>query len=546
MKVKRNRLKRHLAVLKHRAPSPVHSEIPDTRIDKFTLFSVLFILASVIIPLLLFPEKGALWIKIVKQWVTENFGVAYLGFGALAMIYAIYITFSDIGQIKLGKSHEKEEYKTASWAAMMFCGGIGASILYWSLLEWAYYYQAPPFGIEPKSPEAIRWAATYGIFHWGPIAWAIYLAPAIAIAYFSHVRGSPVQKISYSLMPLLGKKFIQSNWGKSIDVLFIFGMIGGGATTLGLATPMISQGLNELFNFPNNLKTQLFALLFTTIIFAYSTFKGLKAGMQKLSNLNFYLALLLLLFVLIAGPTVFILNTGYESIGRALNHMVTMMTYSEAFGEFHNYGFIQTHFPKNWTVFYWAWWLVFAPTMGLFIAKISRGRTIRQMTTGAMFFGSLGCAVFFIVLGNYALHLQLSGQLDVVSILNNQGANVAIFSILHTLPFTSLVLVIFLILVILFTATTFDSISYILAGVVQKEVHGDPHRYNRLMWAFILCLLPATLLVLGGLDTLQTASIFAGAPLLLIMILMMASLIKAAKFDIQRQMNYVSPIIHIK
>ena len=522
------------------------SATPDTRIDKFTFFGTLFILIAVTLPLVVFPEQGADWVAATKTFVTNKLGGAYLAFGVLSLVFVTYICCSDIGNIKLGKAEDDIEFKTGSWAAMMFCGGIGASILYWGILEWMYYYQGPPFGLEPGSTEAIRWASTYGLFHWGPVAWAIYLVPAISIAYFAHVRNSPILKVSQSLMPLFGERFAKSNWGKLVDIFFVFGMIGGGATTLGLASPMITEGLHELFGTPNSLGVQLAVLLVTTMIFAYSAYQGLRGGIQFLSNINFYMAIGFLIFVLVCGPTVFILNTGLESIGRSLTQMISMMTWTEAFGEFEQHGFKNTHFPQDWTVFYWAWWLVFAPTIGLFIAKISKGRTIRQMAVGSIFFGSLGCAVFFVILGNYGMYLQLSGELDVISILNNQSPNAAIFAVLKTLPMAKAVIAVFITLAVIFTATTFDSISYILASVVQHEVDDEPHRWNRLFWAFALCFMPAVLMFIGGLSTLQTASIFAGAPLLLIMSLIMLSTIRAAKYDLHYQPDYSLSTIHIE
>ncbi len=295
-------------------PRPRNQNAPDTRIDRFTFGGVLAILLGVIVPLMLFPEQGEAWVAQAKTFMTENFGVAYLAFGVLAVIFVVYITASDIGNIKLGRPEDDVEFKTGSWAAMMFCGGIGASILYWGLIEWAYYYQGPPFGIEAKSPDAIRWASTYGLFHWGPVAWSIYLVPAVAIAYFAHVRNSPVLKISQTLMPLLGENITTSRWGKLIDIFFVFGMIGGGATTLGLASPMIGEGLSTLFGWDNTLHLQLAVLLVTTIIFAYSAYQGLKGGIQFLSNINFYLAIGFLIFVLLCGPTVFIFRTYAKSI----------------------------------------------------------------------------------------------------------------------------------------------------------------------------------------------------------------------------------------
>lgn len=291
---------------------------------------------------------------------------------------------------------------------------------------------------------------------------------------------------------------------------------------------------------------QIVVLLVTTIIFAYSAYQGLKGGIQKLSNINFYLAVIFLLFILVVGPTVFILNTGLEAIGRSITEMPRMMTYIEPFKDFPEFGFEHTTFPQDWTVFYWAWWLVFAPTIGLFIAKISRGRTIRNMVVGSMFYGSLGCAMFMVILGNYGLYLQLTGAVDVVAVLNNESPTAAIFAILNSLPISYLVIAVFTFLSIIFTATTFDSISYILASVVQKEVDDEPHRWNRLFWAFTLCLLPATLMFLGDLQTLQTASIFAGAPLIIILGMMMISVIKAARYDLEYQPDYSVKTIHIE
>ncbi|QGL25457.1 hypothetical protein GJV52_07905 [Neisseria brasiliensis] len=372
------------------------------------------------------------------------------------------------------------------------------------------------------------------------------LVPAVSIAYFAHVRNSPILKVSQSLMPLFGEKFAKSNWGKLVDIFFVFGMIGGGATSLGLASPMITEGLHELFNTPKDITMQLVVLLVTTLIFAYSAYQGLRGGIQFLSNINFYMAVAFLLFVLVTGPTVFMLNTGLESIGRSLTNMIKMMTWTEAFGEFSGHGFQKTGFPQDWTVFYWAWWLVFAPTIGLFIAKISKGRTIRQMAVGSIFFGSLGCSVFFIILGNYGMYLQLTGALDVVAVLNEQGATATIFAVLNTLPMAKLVIAVFTVLAIIFTATTFDSISYILSSVVQHEVNDEPHRWNRLFWAFTLCFMPAVLMFIGDLSTLQTASIFAGAPLLIIMSLIMLATIKAAKYDLHYQPDYSLSTIHIE
>ncbi len=258
--------------------------------------------------------------------MTDKLGFLYLALGLAAFFFMIYIVFSDIGQIKLGDADEAPEFKTASWAAMLFCGGIGASILYWGTIEWAYYYQSPPFQLEPGSEEAIRWAATYGIFHWGPIAWAIYLIPALPIAYFFYVRKQPVLKVSAALMPVIGEARSHGKLGKFIDVLFIFGLLGGAATTLGLAAPLINEGISYLFGIPSTTGTQIGVLMVCTALFAYSAYKGMEGGIKLLSNINFWGALGLLAFILITGPTLFMLETGLDSIGRMLSNFFVMAT----------------------------------------------------------------------------------------------------------------------------------------------------------------------------------------------------------------------------
>ncbi len=512
-------------------------------IDKPTFFGALILLLAVTLPLIVYPEQGAAWVNIARNFLTENLGVLYLALGAGAGVFMVFIAFSDIGRISLGHPDEEPEFSTVSWAAMLFCAGIGASILYWGTIEWAYYYQAPPFQVEGRSVEAARWAAAYGIFHWGPLAWSIYLIPALPIAYFYYVRHRNVLKVSEALLPVLGERKAHGKTGTIIDVLFVFGMLGGGATSLGLAAPLINEGAHELIGAPRNIATQVAVLIICTALFGASAYAGLKKGIQTLSNINLYLALTLLAFVFAVGPTVFMASTGLDSLGRVLSNLVHMATWIEPFGSFE--GFEDTKFPQDWTIFYWAWWLAFAPSVGLFIARISRGRTIREMVVGSIFFGTLGCFLFFMVLGNFGMYLQLSGQVDVVNILNTQTPTAAIFAILGELPLRYLVIGVYTLLALIFTATTFDSISYILASVVQKRLDGEPERWNRLFWAFALSIMPISLLLLGGLETLQTASIVGGAPLLIVALLLCIAIVKVARFDLRNHAHYTDNDIHI-
>ncbi|MHC5224713.1 BCCT family transporter [Ignatzschineria sp. LJL83] len=519
-------------------------------IDSYTFFGALFLLLLVVIPLIIWPEAGDVWISQAKMFVTDKFGIFYLLMGLSALFFLVYIFFSDIGYIKLGEEDCEPEFSTASWGAMLFSSGIGASILYLGSIEWAYYYISPPFNVESGSAEAVVWASTYGMFHWGLIAWAIYLVPAIPIAYFFYVRKEPVLKISVALKPVLGEKHSNGYIGKTIDILFIFGILGGGATSLGLASPLITEGLHKLFGLPMNIQTQVLVLLITTIIFAYSAYAGLKRGIQFLSNVTIWGAVILLLFIFIAGPTVFIMNTSISSVGHMFDNFFSMATWTEPFGGLED--FPQSNFPQDWTIFYWAWWLVFAPTIGLFIARVSKGRTIRNMIAGSITLGALGCAFFFFILGNYGLHLQLSGELDLVMILKEQGDTAAIYAMLESLPFSPIVIGLFTILAVIFTATTFDSMSYILAAVVQKNIEDEPLRWNRLFWAFALSFMPITLMFvsqitgINSLSTLQTASVVAGVPLLVIITMLMVSISRVAKVDLEIRDDYQNPTINIE
>ncbi|MGP4042041.1 BCCT family transporter [Gracilibacillus sp. D59] len=512
-------------------------------IDWPTFIGAFLLLLAVTIPLILFPEEGKEIVGKANTFMTTNFGVLYLAMGLIIFAFLLFVAFSKNGHVKLGDEGQKPEFNTFSWAAMLFAAGIGSSILYWSVIEWVYYYQGPPFGLAGESTEAIQWATAYGIFHWGPIAWAIYTLPALPIAYFFYVRKKPVLKVSEAIRPVLGD-WVDGPVGKIIDILFIFGLLGGAGTTLALGTPMIAEGVNYLTGWPVTLWMQAVIMLVCTTIFAISAYSGLRKGIKLLSDINLWLALFILAFVLVLGPTRFILETTFNSLGILLDNFFKMATWVEPFGNMGD--FTKTGFPEAWTVFYWAWWLVYAPFVGLFVARISRGRTIREMIFGTMVYGTLGCVLFFGIMGNYGLHLQLTGQFDAINHINEFGAPATIIAIIAQLPLPGLMVGVFTILAVIFLATTFDSSSFILASVAQKEVEDEPLRWNRLFWAFTLCIMPLALMFLGGLDTLQTTSIVGGFPLIFIMFLLAWSFMRASNRDITVSDNYESPTIYIK
>lgn len=491
-----------------------------------TFIGTVIVLLSAVIPMMVFPSAIEKVITDINSAISNSIGSVYLFIGLAVLSFVLYIAFGRYGNVTLGKASDKPEFNNFSWAAMLFCAGIGSDILYWGVIEWAFYYQVPPNGAKGMTDEALTYATQYGMFHWGPIAWAIYVLPALPIGYLVFVKKQPVYKISQACRPVL-KGQTDKFLGKLVDILFIFGLLGGAATSLALGVPLISSGIERLTGIDGDNMVIRSIILFTiTVIFAISSYTGLKKGIQKLSDINVWLSFLLLAFVFIVGPTIFIMETTLTGFGNMMRDFFHMATWMEPFGGIRNRK--ETNFPQDWTIFYWSWWLVYAPFIGLFIARISKGRRLKEVILGTIAYGTLGCVLFFGIFGNYAVYLQISGQFNVVDFLNKHSTEATIIEVMHQLPMGSLIIVLFLISAFLFLATTFDSGSYILAAASQKKVIGEPLKANRLFWAFALCLLPFSLMLVGGeraLEVLKTASLLASVPLLFIFTFMMISFI---------------------
>ncbi|OZG75382.1 choline transporter [Hahella sp. CCB-MM4] len=494
------------------------------RTDWPTFSATLVVLLGICVPLLVMQEQANDFINAAFGVMTSQFGILYLWGGIAAVGLLLWLAMSRFGQVKLGSPDDAPEFSAFSWAGMLFCAGIGSGILYWGTIEWAYYLQAPPMGITPNSDMAAEWAATYGMFHWGITAWAFYGVPAIPLAYLYHVRKQPELKLSAACEGVLGK-YVHGPLGKVIDILFMFGLLGGVGTSLGLGTPMVAAGFSEFFGIENSFGLSIFVMLLCTAIFAISAYSGLKKGIKVLSDINVWLAIALLVFIVIAGPTLFILKTTTNSIGLMFQNFIHMNFWTDPV--------TNSGFPEGWTIFYWAWWIAYGPFMGLFVAKISRGRTIRQVVTGMLVFGSIGCWAYFGALGNYAMHLELNDILSVTTLLNEQDAPTAIIAVINSLPLSSIVLPLFCILALIFLATQFDSAAYTMAAVATVELKEDEHpaRWQRLFWAFALAALPLSLMFVGGLKALQTAAITLALPQLFITAFMAISLVRWLRQD---------------
>ncbi|MDW3802233.1 BCCT family transporter [Staphylococcus saprophyticus] len=500
--------------------------------DWTTFIGSSVILLIAVIPMMVFPKASQEVITKMNDAVSSALGSVYLFIGLVILIFVLYIAIGKYGNVTLGKATDKPEFNNFSWAAMLFCAGIASDILYWGIIEWAFYYQDPPHGGKGMTDSALNYATMYGMFHWGPIAWATFVLPALCIGYLLFVKKKPIYKVSQTLRPIL-KGQTDGLVGKIVDIIFIFGLLGGAATSLALGVPMITAGIERLTGIDGDNMLMRGAILFlVTAIFAYSSYSGLKKGIKVLSDWNVILSFVLLGFVLIVGPTVFIMETTITSMGNMIKNFFEMATWLEPFGGIG--GRKETNFPQQWTIFYWSWWIVYAPFIGLFIARISKGRTLKEVVLGTIIYGTLGCMLFFGIFGNYAVFLQISGQFDVIQNLNTHGTEATIIEVLHQLPFHNIIIVLFMLSAVLFLATTFDSGSYILAAASQKKVIGEPLKANRLYWAFALCLLPFALMLVGGekaLEVLKTAALLASVPVLVVFVMMMVAFMRTLNED---------------
>ena len=360
-------------------------------------------------------------------------------------------------------------------------------------------------------------AATYGLFHWGVAGWAFYCLPAIALSYMYYVKQVPLLRISNSCRGLLGKR-ADGVVGQTIDVLFMVGLLGSTGTSMGLGTPMIAAGVESVFGFSDSFPLKVVVILFCASIFSLSVYLGLNRGIKRLSNFNTTAAFIFLGFVFIAGPTIFILKMSLNSFGLMVQNFVRMMTWTDPLTD--------SRFVEDWSIFYWSWWVAVGPFNGIFITKISGGRSIRQVIFGTILFGSFGCAIFYNILGNFALHLELSGQFLTTTLTHlGKGAH-AISGVVGSLPGGHVTLFLFTLMSVVFMATTFDSTSYALASCATKklEAHQEPARWQRLFWAFTLVVLPLSLIYIGGLESLKLAVLISALPLVFVYIMMAVSL----------------------
>lgn len=472
--------------------------------------------------LFIFPEQSNAVIGQVRFFFGDTMGLYYLVIGLAVLIISIWLSFSKYGDIVLGEPNEKPKYSFFAWGSMMFTCGLAADILFYSFAEWVMYATNPHIA---ELGSIADWAGVFPLFHWSFIPWAFYLVLAVAFAFMLHVRKRNRQRYSEACRPVIGKH-ADGVVGRVIDLFALFALLAGTATTFSVATPLMAGIIVQLFNIEiSRTAITIIILLITCAVYTYAVLHGFK-GISFLAKLCIYLFFgLLFIVLLIGGQGRFIIENGFQSLGKMFQNFIELSTYTDP-GRTSN-------FPQDWTIYYWAYWMVWCIAAPFFIGNISRGRTVRQTIMGGYIFGVGSTIVSFIILGNYSLGMQISGAADFIAQYEASGDLYAlILNIIQTMPCAEFILVLTLLCMIAFYATSFDSIAYTAACYSYKKLgeNEKPHTMITLLWCILLIVLPIALVFSeSSMSNIQSVSIISAFPIGIIMIIMIWSFIKDAK-----------------
>ncbi|AWW28613.1 glycine/betaine ABC transporter permease [Acetobacterium sp. KB-1] len=463
----------------------------------------------------LFPEQLLEITSQMFSFITNDLGWLYLATVLGILIFSLYLAFGRFGKIRLGSDDDRPEYSNFSWFAMLFSAGMGIGLVFWGVAEPVFHYAEPPMGIEPSSTESAMMAFRYTFLHWGLHPWAIYAIVGLALAYVTFRKKMPCL-ISSTLYPLLGEK-TKGPIGQGIDILALILTVIGVATSLGMGALQVNGGLNTLFNVPNSIGSQVIIIAVITVLFLISAATGIDKGIKILSNTNIIIAVLLLLFLFLFGPTVFILDTFFVSLSGYIQNLLPM---SLALSPFEKDPWVGA-----WTIFYWAWWLSWGPFVGTFIARISKGRTVKEFILGVIILPAVFCCLWFTVFGGTALYFEIFVGVDIVSQVIND-MTVGLFATLSYLPMGKIVSFVATILIVTFFVTSADSATFVIS-MFSRNGDLNPDTKIKMIWGTLLSLMAIVLLFSGGLVAMRNTSIIMALPFLGIIILMCVAIFKA-------------------
>lgn len=492
------------------------------RIDWLITLIPFILITGVAVLLFLFPEQSNHVIGQVRYFFGDTLGVYYLIIGIAVLGVSLFLALSKYGNIVLGEPNEKPKYSFFAWGSMMFTCGLAADILFYSFSEWVIYATNPHM---EEMGSVIEWAGVFPIFHWSFIPWAFYLVLAVAFGFMLHVRKRTRQRYSEACRPVIGKH-ADGLLGRVIDLFALFALLAGTATTFSVATPLMSSIIAHLFRVElSRSMLTIIILLITCAVYTYAVLHGFK-GISFLAKLCIYLFFgLLLVVLLIGGQGRFIIENGFQSLGKMFQNFIELATYTDPART--------SNFPQDWTIYYWAYWMVWSIAAPFFIGNISRGRTVRQTIVGGFIFGVGSTIISFVILGNYSLGLQLSGAQDFITQYAAEGDLYGlIMNIINTMPGATVILSITLLCMIAFYATSFDSIAYTAACYSYKGLkeNEQPHKLIILLWCILLIMLPVALVFSeSSMSNIQSVSIISAFPIGLIMIVMIWSFIKDGK-----------------
>lgn len=455
------------------------------------------------------------------SYVTNTWGWAFEWYMVVMFVGWIWLIFGPMKDKKLGD--EEPEFSKASWIFLMFASCTSAAVLFWGTIEAYYYVAYPPFAMTAFSPEAKEFGLAYSLFHWGPLPWATYSLLSVAFGYFIFVKKINVMRPSGCIEAAVGEKMAKGWLGTVVDNLYIVALILAMGTSLGLATPLVTECMQYLFGIERTLQLDTMIIVCWVVFNGICVAFGLNKGIKIASDVRSYLTIIMIAWILIIGASAFTVNYFTDSVGIMLNSLGKMLFYTDAIRG--------GGFPQGWTVFYWAWWIVYGIQMCIFLARISRGRTVRELCLNMV--GGLTATTWILwtVLGSNTMHVMLKGLADLPAIVKAHGVPRAIIETWAALPMSTVTIWGFFILCFVATVTLVNACSYTLAMSTCKEATGysEPPLWVRLGWSVLVGVIGVTLLALGGLKPIQTAIIVGGCPLFFVNILILVSFFKDAK-----------------
>ncbi|WP_170031966.1 BCCT family transporter [Alteribacillus bidgolensis] len=455
------------------------------------------------------------------NWVMNQFSWFYMLVTTLFVGVCLYLAFGPYRHIKLGKKDGEPDYSFFTWLGLLFAAGMGVGLVFWGTAEPVLHYIDPPPGYDPKTEAAAEAALTYSVFHWALQPWGVYAIIGLTLSFFKFRRQRP-GLISHAFYPLIGKK-ADGPAGKIINIFATLATGIGVATTFGLSAMQVSGGLSEVFGTPNNHISQLVIIAVITVLFMVSAVSGVDKGIRYLSITNLIIAAVLLAAVLLLGPTIFLLESFTTAAGQYIENYVTLSLSLDPYSD--------GAWRGEWTIFFWSWVIAWGPYVGMFIARISRGRTIREFIFGVLFVPALLGALWFTVMGGTALNMQIVEGFDIAN-QAEKSEEVAFFIMLGNLPIGLVLNLLGLLLITIFFITSADSASYVLSVLSSKGTL-NPKAITKLAWGFLISITAAVLLLSGGLEALRAVAIIAALPFAIIILAMIVSLIKALREEVK-------------